>query len=68
MLLTTEEREKILLEARKIAQKQLQNEIDVGFPLTCPVWDYNMAKGMESLKSYHQALVSEVLQNGPLIG
>ena len=26
-----------------------------------------MAKGMESLKYYHQALVSEVLQNGPII-
>ena len=32
MLLTTEEREKILLEAKKIAR----NEIDMGFPLTRP--------------------------------
>jgi hypothetical protein len=65
MLLTTEEREKILLEARKIAQKQLQNEIDVGFPLTCPRWDCNMAEGRESLKIYCQAPVSKVPQNGP---
>ena len=72
-LTLTEEQERILLETRKNIPgadgwpTQLQNEINTGFPLTCPVWDYNMAKGMESLKSYHQALVSEVPQNGPLI-
>ena len=73
LMFTNEERERILLEARKkipVADGwpiQLQNEIDMGFPLTCPGWDYNMVKGRESLKSYHQALVSEVPQNGPLI-
>ena len=72
-LTLTEEQERILLETRKNIPgadgwpTQLQNEINTGFPLTCPGWDYNMAKGMESLKSYHQALVSEVPQNGPLI-
>jgi hypothetical protein len=33
----------------------------MGFPFTHPGWDYNMAKGKESLKSYRQALVSELL-------
>ena len=73
MLLTTEEQERILLEARKNIPgangrpTQLQNEIDMGFPLTCPGWNYNIAKGRESLKSYRRALVSEVPQDGPLI-
>jgi hypothetical protein len=57
MLFTTEEQERILLEARKNIPgadrwpTQLQNEIDMGFPLTLPGWDYNMAKVRESLKS-----------------
>ena len=56
MLFTTEDRERILLQARKTIPgadgwpTQLQNEIDMGFPLTHPGWDYNMAKGRESLK------------------
>ena len=37
----------------------------MGFPLTRPSWDCNMAEGRESLKIYHQALVSKVPQNGP---
>ena len=73
MLFTAEDRERILLEAKKNIPgtngqpSQLQNEIDMGFPLTHPSWDYNMAKGRESLKSYRQALVSEAPQDGPLI-
>ncbi|XP_020935532.1 uncharacterized protein LOC102158723 [Sus scrofa] len=49
-LFTTEERERILLEARKNVPgadgrpTQLQNEIDMGFPLTRPGWDYNTAE------------------------
>ena len=72
-LTLTEEQERILLETRKNISgadrwpTQLQNEINTGFPLICPGWDYNMAKGRESLKSYHQALVSEAPQNSPLI-
>uniref|UniRef100_A0A8D1F2I0 Core shell protein Gag P30 domain-containing protein n=1 Tax=Sus scrofa TaxID=9823 RepID=A0A8D1F2I0_PIG len=63
-LFTTEERERILLETRKNVPgadgrpTQLQNEIDMGFPLTRPGWDYNTAEGRESLKIYHQALVA----------
>jgi hypothetical protein len=74
MLFTTEEVQKrILLEARKNIPggdwqtTQLQNEIDMGFPLTQPSWNYNMAKGRESLKSYGQALVSEAPQDSTLI-
>ena len=36
----------------------LKNEIDMGFPLTRPGWDYNTAGGRESLKIYRQALVA----------
>jgi len=63
-LFTTEERERILLETKKNVPgadgrpTQLQNEIDMGFPLTRPGWDYNTAEGRESLKIYHQALVA----------
>uniref|UniRef100_A0A8D0S521 Core shell protein Gag P30 domain-containing protein n=1 Tax=Sus scrofa TaxID=9823 RepID=A0A8D0S521_PIG len=63
-LFTTEEREKILLEARKNVPgadgqpTHLQNEIDMGFPLTRPGWDYNTAEGRESVKIYCQALVA----------
>ena len=73
MLFTTEEQERILLEARKNIlgadgqPTQLQNEIDMGFPLTHPSWDCNMAEGRESLKIYCQALVSKVPEDSPLI-
>nr|AAL87855.1 group specific antigen [Porcine endogenous retrovirus] len=69
-LFTTEERERILLEARKNVPgadgrpTQLQNEIDMGFPLTRPGWDYNTAEGRESLKIYRQALVAGLVR-GP---
>ena len=63
-IFTTEEQERILLESRKNIPGangrpiQLQNEIDMGFPLTHPSWDYNMPEGRESLKIYCQALVA----------
>jgi hypothetical protein len=73
MFFTTKEQERILLEARKNIlgadgqPTQLQNEMDMSFPLTRPIWDCNMAEGRKSLKIYPQALVSKVPQDGPLI-
>uniref|UniRef100_A0A7N9D5W1 CCHC-type domain-containing protein n=1 Tax=Macaca fascicularis TaxID=9541 RepID=A0A7N9D5W1_MACFA len=64
VLLTTEERQRVLLEARKNVPgpgglpTQLPNEIDEGFPLTRPDWDYETAPGRESLRIYHQALLA----------
>ena len=64
VLFTTEEKERILLEARKNipgingAPINLPNEINAGFPLDRPDWDYNMAQGREKLTVYHQALVA----------
>lgn len=63
-LLTTEERQRVLLEARKNVPgddgrpTQLPNEIDAGFPLTRPNWDYNTAAGREHLRVYRQALAA----------
>nr|XP_044986768.1 uncharacterized protein LOC123453647 [Jaculus jaculus]XP_044986769.1 uncharacterized protein LOC123453647 [Jaculus jaculus]XP_044986771.1 uncharacterized protein LOC123453647 [Jaculus jaculus] len=63
-LFTTEERERILLEARKNVPgddgrpTQLQNVIDDGFPLTRPGWDFNTPDGREHLCVYGQALVA----------
>ena len=62
-LFTTEERERILQEAQKnvrdVARHPAQNsaEIDEGFPLICPQWDYNTAQGRERLPNYWRALV-----------
>lgn len=64
VLFTTEERERILLEARKNvpgengAPTNLPNEIDAGFPLNRPDWDYNTAAGRERLTVYRRALVA----------
>uniref|UniRef100_A0A8I5NKK4 Core shell protein Gag P30 domain-containing protein n=1 Tax=Papio anubis TaxID=9555 RepID=A0A8I5NKK4_PAPAN len=64
VLLTTEERQRVLLEARKNVPgpgglpTQLPNEIDEGFPLTRPDWDYETAPGRESLRIYRQALLA----------
>ncbi|XP_065385776.1 uncharacterized protein [Macaca fascicularis] len=64
VLLTTEERQQVLLEARKNVPgpgglpTQLPNKIDEGFPLTCPDWDYETAPGKESLQIYRQALLA----------
>jgi hypothetical protein len=76
MLFTTKE-ERVLLETKKKKKKKYPgsrqaaytaaNEINMEFPLTRPGWDYNMAKGRESLKSCRQALVSKAPQNSPLI-
>ena len=63
-LFTTEERERIFLEARKNVRDgagrpvQTSVEIDEGFPLTRPQWDYNTAQGRERLSNYRRALVA----------
>ena len=63
-LFTTKERERILLEARKNVRDgtgrpvQTPVEIDEGFPLTHPQWDYNTAQGRERLSNYRRALVA----------
>nr|XP_059861705.1 uncharacterized protein LOC132420882 [Delphinus delphis] len=50
-LLTTEERQRVLLEAKKNVlgangqPTQLPNEIDAGFPLVRPNWDFNAPEG-----------------------
>jgi hypothetical protein len=54
-LFTNEEREKILLRARKNVRDEAERpvqtpaEIDEGFPLTQPHWDYNTAPGREPI-------------------
>jgi hypothetical protein len=59
-----EERQQILLEARKSVPRTdgrpslLPNEIDAGFPLTRPSWDYNTPEGREYLKVYCQTLMA----------
>jgi hypothetical protein len=63
VLFITEEREHILLEARKNVPRldrtptSLPNLIDAAFPLNCPDWDFNTAEGRESLLVYRRALV-----------
>ena len=37
---------------------QLLNEIDAGFPLTCPDWDPNRPEGRERLTIFRQALIT----------
>ncbi|XP_062938562.1 uncharacterized protein LOC134390667 [Cynocephalus volans] len=64
ILFTTEERERILLEARKNvlgdngAPTQLENLINEAFPLNRPQWDYNTAEGRERLLVYRRTLVA----------
>lgn len=64
VLFTTEERERILLEARKNvpgvngAPTNLPNEIDAGFPLDRPNWDYNTEQGRGRLAGYRRTLVA----------
>ena len=64
VLFTTEERECILLEARKNVPgpdgtpTSLPNLIDAAFPLNRPDWDFNTAEGRESLLIYRWALVA----------
>jgi hypothetical protein len=63
-LFTTEERERILTEARKNVPcdngipTTLPNLIDDRFPLNRPDWDYGNAEGRESLQVYHQTLMA----------
>lgn len=63
-LFTTEERERILLEARKNVRgpdgrpTQLPNLIDSAFPLARPDWDFNTAEGRERLTVYRQTLMA----------
>ena len=63
VLFTPGEKERILLEARKNipgtngAPTNLPNEINAGFPLDRPDWDYK-AEGRERLKVYCRALVA----------
>ncbi|XP_073079447.1 uncharacterized protein [Manis javanica] len=64
VLFTTEERERILLQARKNVPgtdgrpSQLPHDIERGFPLTRPNWDFNSPEGRERLTIYRQALVA----------
>lgn len=64
VLFTTEEKERILLEARKNipgangAPTSLPNEIDARFPLNQPDWDFNTAAGREQLMVNCRALVA----------
>ena len=64
MPFTTEERERILAEARKrvpgadgrpTAQPHL---VDEGFPLLRPNWDFERAEGRERLRVYRQTLMA----------
>lgn len=63
-LLTTEERQRVFLEARKNVpgnngrSTQLPNEIDEAFPLTHPDWDFNTMASMERLRLYRQILLA----------
>uniref|UniRef100_A0ABI7YSQ1 CCHC-type domain-containing protein n=1 Tax=Felis catus TaxID=9685 RepID=A0ABI7YSQ1_FELCA len=63
VLFTTEERERILNEARKLVPgadgnpTTNQAQIDASFPLTRPQWDFNTAEGKERLRVYRQTLM-----------
>ena len=62
VLFTTEERERIQVEARKSVlgedRQPTQNPdlINAAFPLSRPAWDYNSAEGKERLRVHHQTL------------
>lgn len=62
-LLTTEEKQKVFLEAQKNvpgpngAPTQLPNEIEAAFPLERPNWDYTTPAGREQLHLYRQILL-----------
>ncbi|KAM8801045.1 uncharacterized protein V5649_004013 [Rhynchonycteris naso] len=63
ILFTSEERDRILLEARKLVPgpdgrpTQLPNLIDEAFPLRRPNWDPNMPEGRQRLLLYRQTLM-----------
>ena len=64
ILFTTEERERIQVEARKLVpgddgQPTANPDlINATFPLTRPAWDYNMAEGRGRLHLYRQTLIA----------
>lgn len=64
VLLTTEEKQRVLLEARKNVRgadgqpTQLPNEIDAAFPLTRPEWDFSTEAGRTHLRLYRQLLIA----------
>ena len=64
VLFTTEERERIQVEARKSVlgedRQPTQNPdlINAAFPLSRPTWDYNSAEGKERLRVYRQTLMA----------
>ena len=64
VLFTTEERERILLEARKNVlgpdrtPTNLPTLVDPAFPLARPDWNFNTAEGREHLTVYRQTLVA----------
>ena len=64
VLFTTEEHERILLEARKNVpgvdgRPTVQpNLIEEGFPLVRPHWDFERAEGRERLRMYRQILMA----------
>lgn len=63
-LLTSEERQRVLLEARKQVKGAdgrptlLPNEIDAAFPLTRPDWDFATQAGRNHLILYRQLLIA----------
>nr|XP_040139573.1 uncharacterized protein LOC120889225 isoform X2 [Ictidomys tridecemlineatus] len=63
-LLTSEEKQKVLLEAHKNVPgddgrpTQLPNLINEAFPLTRPDWDYNTDAGRNHLRLYRQLLIA----------
>lgn len=63
-LLTSDERQRVLLEARKAVRgpdgrlTQLPNEVDSAFPLDRPTWDYTTQEGRNHLTLYRQLLIA----------
>ena len=58
-LFTTEERERILAEARIDGRPTAQPHlVDEGFPLLQPNWDFERVEGRESLRVYRQTLMA----------
>ncbi|XP_028628083.1 uncharacterized protein LOC114625048 [Grammomys surdaster] len=70
VLLTTEERQRIILEARKHVPgddgkpSQLLSDIDDAFPLEQPEWDYATKDGRNHLRLYRQLIVTGLLGAG----
>ncbi|XP_046303507.1 uncharacterized protein LOC124094639 [Marmota monax] len=64
ILLTSEEKQKVLLEARKNVPgddrrpTQLPNLINEAFPLIWPNWDYTTEAGRDHLRLYRQLLIA----------